>query len=243
MRTLLKKEINNFLNSLIGYIVIIVFIMSISLFMWVFPGGFNVLDEGYANIDTLFMIAPWVFMFLAPAITMKSFSEEQRTGTIELLSTKPLSVWQIILAKYFAGFLLVLFSLIPTLIYFFSIFYLGSPQGNIDVGAMWGSYLGLLFLSGGFVAIGVFASSITDSQIVAFILALFLSFFCYVGFESISSLDFLGPIDSLLVKLGIQEHYTSMSRGVIDLRDVLYFVSLSLIFLLFTKTKLESRNW
>ncbi len=243
MFTLLKKEISSFLSSLIGYIVMIVFITTIGLFMWVFPGEFNVLDSGYANIDTLFVIAPWVFMFLAPAITMRMFSEEQRTGTIELLLTKPISDWGIIWAKYFAGFLLVIFSLLPSLLYYYSVSQLGSPANNIDTGGMWGSYIGLVFLSGGFIAIGLFASAITESQIVSFILAVFLSFFCYIGFESISSLALLGSVDSFILNLGINEHYISMSRGVIDTRDIIYFVSLVSIFLLFTKTVLESRKW
>lgn len=246
MLALLKKELNSFLSSLIGYIVISVFLTAIGLFMWVFPsagGNFNVLDAGFANIDTLFIIAPWVFMFLVPAVTMRSFSEEKKNGTMELLLTRPLTDWQIIFAKYLSGFLLVLFSLLPTLVYYFSVSTLGNPPGNIDTGGMWGSYIGLLFLAAGFVAIGIFASSITDSQIIAFILAVFLSFFCYIGFESVSSLDLFGPIDSILLNLGINEHYISMSRGVIDTRDIIYFTSLATLFLLFTKTVMESRKW
>ena len=221
----------------------IVFITTIGLFMWIFPGNFNVLEAGYANIDTLFIIAPWVFMFLAPAITMKMFSEEKRTGTIELLLTKPLSDWDIILSKFIAGLLLIILSLVPTLVYYISVHFMGAQQGNIDTGGMWGSYIGLLFLSSAFVAIGLFASSITSSQIVAFILAVFLSFFCFIGFESISSFELLGSLDSIILKLGINEHYISMSRGVIDTRDLIYFLSISSLFLLFTKTVLESRKW
>lgn len=243
MFTLLKKEIAGFLSSLIGYIVMIVFVTTIGLFMWIFPGNFNILEAGYANIDTLFMIAPWVFMFLAPAITMKMFSEEKRTGTIELLLTKPLTDWNIIFAKYFAGLALVVLSLLPTLIYYYSVHNIATPVGNVDTGGMWGSYFGLLFLSAAFVAIGLFASSITSSQILAFILAVFLSFFFYIGFESIGSFELMGTLDSLIIKLGINEHYISMSRGVIDTRDVIYFFSISGFFLLLTKTILESRKW
>jgi len=243
MLSLLKKEINGFLSSLIGYLVIVVFLVTLSLFMWVFPLEMNVLNGGYANLDGLFLLAPWVFMFLAPAITMRSFSEEQRTGTIELLLTRPLSDWQIIFAKYLAGFLLVLFSLLPTLIYYFSVYRLGSPAGNVDSGGVWGSYFGLLFLSGAFVAIGIFASSMTKNQIVAFIISVFLSFFCFIGFETISSLSLLGSLDNLLLQMGINDHYKSMSRGVIDTRDVLYFFSIIGLFLLLTKTRLESRKW
>jgi ABC-2 type transport system permease protein len=211
--------------------------------MWVFPGEMNILDAGYANIDTLFVIAPWVFMFLVPAITMRSFADERKSGTIELLLTRPLSDLQIILAKYLAGITLVVLSLIPTLIYYISVHLLGNPVGNIDVGGMWGSYIGLLFLSSGFVAIGVFTSSITENQIIAFILAVFLCFFFYIGFDSISNLALFGKVDALIIQLGIQEHYISMSRGVIDTRDVVYFLSLAAFFILLTKTVLESRKW
>lgn len=243
MLTLFKKEIRGFLGSLIGYIVIAVFLTTIGLFMWVFPGETNVLDNNYATINSLFFIAPWVFMFLIPAITMRLFAEESRTGTMELLLTKPLTDFQIVFAKYLAGFTLVLFALLPTLVYYYSVYNLGNPTGNIDKGGMWGSYIGLLFLGGVFVSIGLFSSAITKNQIISFIVAVFLSFFWYVGFESISSLELFGSIDNLILKLGINEHYISMSRGVIDTRDVVYFVSLTLIFLLFTKTVLSSRKW
>jgi ABC-2 type transport system permease protein len=211
--------------------------------MWVFPGEMNILDAGYANIDTLFVIAPWVFMFLVPAITMRSFADERKSGTIELLLTRPLSDIQIVLAKYLAGITLVLLSLIPTLVYYMSVHLLGNPIGNIDTGGMWGSYIGLFFLSSGFVAIGVFASSITENQIISFIVAVFLCFFFYLGFDSISNLALFGKVDALIIQLGIQEHYISMSRGVIDTRDVVYFLSLAAFFILLTKTVLESRKW
>lgn len=243
MLTLLSKEINSFLNSLIGYVVIIVFLIAIGLFMWVFPGDSNVLDSGYASINTLFIIAPWVFMFLVPAVTMKLFSEEKRMGTMELLFTQPLSDIQIILAKYFAGLLLVIFSLLPTLVYFISIYYLGNPIGNIDIGGTWGSYIGLFFLGAGFVSIGVFASSITDNQIISFVVAIFLSFFFFTGFESLATLDLFSGVDSYIIKMGIQDHYVSMSRGVLDSRDILYFISLVAGFILLTKMVLSSRKW
>jgi ABC-2 type transport system permease protein len=243
MYALLKKEISSFLSSLIGYIVIIVFLLAISLYMWVFPGESNILESGYSNIDTLFVIAPWVFMFLIPAITMRSFADEKKSGTIELLLTYPITDMQIILAKYLAGFILVVFSLLPTLLFYFTVHMLGNPPGNIDTGGMWGSYIGLLFLASGFVAIGIFSSSLTDNQIVAFIISLFISFLAYLGFESLSSLFAFGGIDNLILELGINTHYVSLSRGVIDSRDVLYFLSLITIFLLMTRTVLESRKW
>jgi ABC-2 type transport system permease protein len=211
--------------------------------MWVLQVDSNVLDAGYATIDPLFSIAPWVFLFLIPAITMRSFADEKKAGTIELLLTRPLTDLQIILSKYFAGVLLVLFSLLPTLIYYYSVHRLGSPQGNIDTGGMWGSYIGLLFLGSAFVAIGIFASAITDNQVVSFILALFLCFFLYTGFDFISSFALFGSIDNIILALGINNHYTSMSRGVVDTRDVIYFVSLIALFILATRTVLESRKW
>lgn len=243
MYTLLKKEIRSFLSSLIGYITIIVFLLVISLSMWVWKSDSNVLDNGYATIEPLFIIAPWVFLFLIPAITMRSFADEKKAGTIELLLTRPLTDLQIILAKYFAGFVLVLFSLLPTLIYYYSIHRLGNPVGNIDTGGMWGSYIGLLFLGAAFVSIGVFASAITDNQVVSFILAVFLSFMIYTGFDFLSSFALFGKIDNIILALGINSHYVSMSRGVIDTRDVIYFVSLIALFIFGTRTVLESRKW
>jgi ABC-2 type transport system permease protein len=249
MYTLLKKEISSFLSSLIGYVAIGVFLLLISLFMWVIKSdanssfNANVLESGYANIDSLFILAPWVFLFLIPAITMRSFADEKKAGTIELLLTKPLTEIQIILAKYLAGFLLVLFSLLPTLIYFYSVYKLGSPIGNIDTGGMWGSYIGLLFLGAAFVSIGIFASAITDNQVVSFILALFLCFFIYIGFDFISALPLFGKLDNIILSLGIENHYMSMSRGVIDTRDIIYFLSLIAFFIFGTRTVLESRKW
>ena len=244
MFALFTKEINSFLNSLIGYVVIIVFLLSVGLFMWVFPGtDFNVLENGYATIDPLFLIAPWVFMFLIPAITMKSFAEEKKSGTIEILFTKPLTELQIITAKYLSGVVLVLFSLLPTLVYYYSVSQLGSPPGNIDEGGMWGSYIGLLFLGSAYVAIGIFASSLTDNQIISFIIAIFLCFVIYIGFSSLSSLALFGKADLFVDQLGIQAHYISMSRGVLDTRDIIYFISLTALFIFLTKTVLESRKW
>jgi ABC-2 type transport system permease protein len=243
MFSLLKKEIQSFLGSLIGYIVIIVFLTIMSLIMWVFPSDYNVLDNEYATLGPLFSLAPWVFMFLIPSVTMRLFADENKTGTIELLLTKPLTDLQIIASKYLAGILLVLFSLVPTLIYYIVIYQLGAPEGNLDQGGTWGSYLGLLFLASGFVAIGLFASSLSDNQVISFIIAVFLSFFAYIGFDFISSLSLFGSFDLLVQKLGINEHYGSMSRGVIDSRDALYFFSVIAFFFMLTKLKLSSRNW
>ena len=242
MLSLLKKEISDFLSSLIGYLVMAVFLCLMGLFMWVFPLDINVLNGGYANLDTLFFLSPWIFLFLCPAVTMRLFAEEHRTGTIELLLTKPLSEWQIVTAKFLAGWLLTIISIAPTLIYYYSVYQLGTPKGNLDTGGMWGSYIGLLFLAGAYVAMGVFASSLTKNQIVAFIIAVFLSFTCFLGFESISGL-FSGSAEYILNNLGIRAHYQSISRGVVDTRDLIYFLSFIGIFLLITKTRLESRKW
>jgi ABC-2 type transport system permease protein len=243
MYALLKKEIRSFLSSLIGYVVISVFLLITSLLLWIVPGGSNILENGYANIDPLFVMAPWVFLFLIPAITMRSFAEERKAGTIELLFTRPLADMQIIFAKFFAGFILVMFSLLPTLAFYYTVSKLGNPAGNLDTGGMWGSYIGLLFLGGAFVAIGIFASSLTDNQIISFVLAVVFSVFCFIGLDMASSIEFFSKADSFLLSLSINTHYISLSRGVIDTRDVLYFVSLIAIFLLATRTTLESRKW
>jgi len=243
MFTLFKKEVNGFLDSLIGYIVIFVFLLLIGLFLWVFPLQFNILDFGFANLDGLFILAPFVFLFLIPAITMRSFADEKKSGTLELLMTQPLTDIQVVLAKYFAGVVLVIFSLLPTLIYFISVYQLGLPPGNLDIGAIWGSYIGLLFLGVTFVSIGIFSSSVTDNQIVSFIIAITLCFFMYIGFEWIYTFILSGTVGLIIESFGINAHYTSMSRGVIDTRDLIYFISVSVFFLLLTKLSLESRKW
>lgn len=243
MFTLFQKEVSSFLNSLIGYVTISVFLLINGLFLWVFPLDFNILDYGYAGLDGLFMLAPFVFLFLIPAITMRSFADEKRTGTIELLFTRPITDMQIVMAKYLAGVVLVVLSLLPSLVYFFSVYQLGMPKGNLDIGATWGSFIGLLFLGASFTAIGILVSSITDNQIIAFVLSVFLSGFFYIGFDFIHSLSLFGPVDLFIKSLGINEHYQSMSRGVIDTRDMLYFLSLIALFLVLTRLSLESRKW
>ncbi len=243
MFTLFKKEINGFLHSLIGYIVIIVFLLINGLFLWVFKTEFNILDFGYADMSGLFMLAPFVFLFLIPAITMRSFADERKTGTIELIATQPLTDMKIIMAKYLAGVVLVIIALIPTLIYFLSVYLLALPTGNMDIGGTWGSYIGLLFLGASFVAIGVFSSSVTDNQIIAFLLSVLLCGFGYLGFELIYSFDLFGNFDLFIKSLGMNTHYASISRGVIDTRDVIYFLSVIALFVLFTKISLESRKW
>lgn len=241
MRALIGKEIRGFLGSLIGNIVIVVFLLLTGLFLWVFPD--NVLDKGYAELTTLFYIAPWVFLFLVPAVTMRSFSEERRTGTMELLLTKPITEMRLVLAKYLAATVLVVFALLPTLVYWYSIGTLAVPAWNIDNGGIWGSYIGLFFLASTFTAIGLFASSLTDSQIVAFLIAVFLCFIIHVGFQLVANFSAFGALEGPIKAMGIQQHYESMSRGVIDLRDVLYFLGVDAIFLLATRTVIQSRTW
>ncbi|MGZ5244061.1 MAG: gliding motility-associated ABC transporter permease subunit GldF [Bacteroidia bacterium] len=242
MYAIFKKEITLFFSSLIGYITIGVFLLAVGLFMWVLP-DFNIFDNNYATLEQLFSIAPFVFMFLIPAITMRSFAEEQKTGTIEILSTKPVTDFQIVMGKFWAGMVLVIFSLLPTLLYFYTVSDLAVPKGNIDTGATWGSYIGLLFLGGAYLAIGLFASSLTDNQIVSFIVGMFLCFFFYQLLDFLRGLSFMNAGDSLFEAISIQSHYTSISRGVVDTRDLVYFVSFIGVFLLTTKTIIQSRKW
>ncbi|MGI9545019.1 MAG: gliding motility-associated ABC transporter permease subunit GldF [Cyclobacteriaceae bacterium] len=239
MLSIFKKEVAGFLNSLIAYIVIGVFLTSIGLLMWVFPQT-NVLDYGYADMETLFSFGPYVFMFLIPAITMRSFAEEKKSGTIELLLTRPVTDLKIILGKYLAGFFLVLFALIPTLVSSYSLYKLGNPEGNLDTAGIVGSYVGLLLLGGVFTSVGIFASALTENQIVSFILAVFLCFLLYNGFDSLSGLDGWG---GWIEKLGIVYHYNAMSRGLLDSRDLLYFISVIIVMILLTKLILSSRKW
>jgi ABC-2 type transport system permease protein len=243
MRSLFLKEIAGFFSSLTGYLVIIVFLIVNGLFIWVFPGEMNVVDSGYASLDTLFYIAPWVFLFLVPAITMRSFAEEKKSGNMELLLTRPLTDLQIVLSKYFANLALSVISILLTLIFYLSIIKLGNPQGNIDHGGTWGSYIGLLFLAGTYVSIGIFASSLTDNIIVAFILSVLFCFFLFMGFNSVSNLIFSGETGTVIQNLGIDAHYHSMQRGVIDSRDLVYFLSAIILFIYLTRIKLNSRNW
>ncbi len=234
MYSLLKKEIASFFGSLTGYVVVFVFLLATSLFLWVFPGNYNVLEGGYASLDGLFSLAPWVYLFLVPAVTMRLFAEEKRLGTMEVLLTRPLSVFRIVLAKYLAGLLLVTISLLPTLVYFFSVYSLGNPVGSIDTGGTWGAFIGLFFLAAIYVAIGLFASALTDNQIFSFILAMGLSFLAYLGFDLVGSMQLPSAIQQLITGFGINEHYNSISRGVVDSRDLVYFLVTILLFLFLT---------
>ncbi|MBN1414363.1 MAG: gliding motility-associated ABC transporter permease subunit GldF [Bacteroidales bacterium] len=243
MYYLFRKEISGFFSSLIGYIVIILFITITGLFLWVFKGPMNILEGGYATLDSLFIIAPWVFLMLIPTITMRMFSEEKRTGTLDLLLTRPLSETQIVLAKFTAALVLVILSLLPTLMYYFSVVLLGNPTGNLDTGGTWGSYIGLFFLAGSYAIIGLYCSSLTDNVIISFLLTVALCMLICFGFDQIGNLSMFNAAGALLMKLGIVEHYRSMSRGVIDSRDIVYFLALGIIFFLLTRYNLERRKW
>jgi ABC-2 type transport system permease protein len=243
MYALFKKEISAFLSSVIGYAVIAVFLILTGLFLWLLPGSFNITELGFSSLEPFFYIAPWVFIFLIPAVTMRMFSEELSNGTIELLYTRPITDMQIILAKYLAALVLVIIAILPTLLFFGTIYLLGSPRGNIDTGGTWGSYIGLVLLACGYLSIGIFASCLSKNQIVALLIAMVLCFIMYTGFQSIANFDLLGPADHYVKKIGMQEHYASLSIGLIDTRDVVYFVGLVAIFLLLTKAVLGARKW
>ncbi|CAN5489930.1 gliding motility-associated ABC transporter permease subunit GldF [soil metagenome] len=236
------KEFNSFLNSLIAYMVMGVFLIVMGLIMWVFKET-SVLDYGYADMTTLFSFGPYVLIFLVPAITMRSFAEEKKLGTLELLMTKPLTEFDIVLGKFFAAFVLVIVSIAPTIIYYFTLSHLANPQGNIDTPGITGSFIGMILLGGIFCSIGILASSITPNQIVAFIIAAFFCYIFYAGMDSAASLFVSGENSLLVRQFGIVYHYESLSKGLIDSRDLIYFFSLAFVMLLSTKTILSSRSW
>lgn len=243
MFALWKKEVLAFFSSLTGYLVAGVFLLMTGLFLWVIPGNLNIPFGGYASLDSLFWLAPWLFLFLVPAVTMRLLSEERKSGTIELLLTKPLTDWHIVGGKYLAGVTLVVIALIPTLVYFYSVHCMAQPVGNIDHGAIWGSYIGLVLLGAVYVSIGLFTSSVTENQIVAFVLAVLVCFFFYNGFQAMAELPVFRPASGFLAYMGINSHYQSVSRGVVDSRDLVYYGGVITFFLVLTKTILSSRKW
>ncbi|MCQ2975894.1 MAG: gliding motility-associated ABC transporter permease subunit GldF [Bacteroidales bacterium] len=252
MFSLFKKELSAFFSSITGYIAVGVFLLVNGLILWVFHGDMNIPDSGFAYLDPLFNIAPWIFLFLVPAVTMRLLAEEKKSGTIDVLYTQPITDLQIILAKYFAGLVLIAISILPTLVYYFSILNLGIVGASetsgaelavIDGGETFGAYLGLFFLGAVYCSAGLWASSLTENQIVAFLLAVGVCLFVYLGFDALSNFGSLGKFGLFLSNLGINAHYKSISRGVIDTRDIIYFVSASIFFILLSKTRLESRNW
>jgi ABC-2 type transport system permease protein len=238
--TILGKEVSAFYNTLTGYLVMVVFLVGMGLFFWIFPD--NVLENGVASLDTLFAMAPWFLLFVVPAITMRAFAEEYKTGTIEFLATKPLTDMQILLGKYLGALVLIVASILPTLTYYVTVWYLGFPPGNLDTGATWGAYMGLLGIGAIYAAIGLWCSATTDNQIVAYVLGVFLCFFFYTAFDFLSELAWFGSFNDLILQLGMLEHYRSISRGVLDVRDILYFLSLITLFLLLGRAALAARK-
>jgi ABC-2 type transport system permease protein len=231
MFAILKKEINTFFSSPIGYLVIAIFLLLNGLFLWVFKGDFNILDYGFSDLSSFFLIAPWILMFLIPAVTMRSFSDEKKQGTLELLLTKPISKLEIVLGKYFGALILIIIALLPTLLYVYTVYQLGNPIGNLDMGSTIGSYFGLLFLIASYTAIGIFSSTLSENQIVAFLIAISICFLFYIGFEGLT--DFISS--SFIEQLGMSYHFKSMSRGILDSRDIIYFLSVATFFIVLTK--------
>ena len=242
MIALFRKEINLFFSSIIGLLTIVLFLLINALFLWVFSGDFNLLDFGYATLDPFFMISPVIFLIFIPAVCMRLFSEEYQSGTMESLLTKPISLWNVIFSKFLAANVLVLFAIIPTLIYFVSIYYLGETIGNLDFGGIMGSYIGLLMLSSTFIAIGIFSSSISSNQVIAFLIAIICNTIIYYGFDILSEVGFLQKWDLVISNLGISIHYDTMSKGLLDSRDVIYFLSVCFLFLMFSRTSIALRR-
>lgn len=236
MFAILKKEFNSFFSSLIAYLVIGVFLLFNGLFLFVFNDDFNILNSGFADLTPFFFLTPWLFLFLIPAITMKIFSEEYHRGTIEILKTNPVSDWQIIFGKFSASLLLVIIAIIPTFIYVYAVYQLGNPIGNIDFGSTIGSYLGILFLATTYTAIGLFTSSLSKNQVIAFITSVIITFFIFYGFDAVALT--INSTNFSISKLGINEHFKSISKGVIDTKDIVYFLSVTFFFLYITKIRL-----
>ncbi|MCK0157134.1 gliding motility-associated ABC transporter permease subunit GldF [Cellulophaga sp. F20128] len=242
MYAIYKREIQSFFTSPIGYMVIGLFLIFSGLFLWVFKGDYNIFDYGFADLSNFFFLAPWVFLFLVPAITMKSFSEERKSGTLELLFIKPISLWNTVLGKFFGTLTLVVIAIIPTFIYVYAISQLGTTIGNIDMGVVIGSYFGLFFLMASYTAIGVFASTLTQNQIVAFLLGLILCFVFFYGFQGISTLFEEGNLVVTTASFGMKAHFESIARGVLDTRDLVYFSGLTIFFLFLTVVQLKRLN-
>lgn len=240
MIAILKKELYTFFTSPIGYLVIGVFLLVNGLFLWVFKGDFNILHAGFADLNSFFFVTPWFFIFLIPAITMRSFSDEIRSGTIEILKTKPITDWDIILGKYFGAAILIIIALLPTLTYVYSVYQLGNPTGNLDFGSTLGSYLGLILLGAAFTSIGIFTSTLSGNQIIAFLVGIVLSYLMFTGFDALQELQLIDSVN--LEMLGMRSHFESIGRGVIDTRDLIYFLSVICFFLALTKLNLDKQT-
>jgi ABC-2 type transport system permease protein len=239
MFAIFKREVRSFFTSPIGYLIVGSFLLLNGLFLWVFKGEYNIFDYGFADLSNFFLLAPWIFIFLVPAITMKSFSEERKMGTLELLLIKPISVWKLVLGKFWGAFLLCVIAVIPTIVYVFTISGLGMVEGNYDLGVVLGSYFGLLFLMACYTSIGIFASTLSDNQIIAFLVGILVCFLIFNGFDATSSLFSNGETQQTIQSLGAKAHFDSIARGVIDTRDLVYFISLTLLFLYLTFQRLK----
>ncbi|SKC12571.1 gliding motility-associated ABC transporter permease subunit GldF [Dyadobacter psychrophilus] len=238
MFAIFQKEIGSFFNSLIAYIVMAAFLTAIGLIVWVFPDS-NILDYGYADLGSFFQLAPYVLLFLIPAITMRSIAEEARNGTLELLLTKPLRNSELVLGKFFANWVLVAITLLPTLIYYYSVYKLGNPEGNVDSAAVFGSYIGLLLFCGVLVSMGIWTSSLTDNQIVAFIVSVFIAFIWYVGFGALAQLAGVGMVAELLNWAALDQQYLALGKGLVDSRNIIYLLSLIALFLFLAHIRIE----
>ena len=239
MWNLFVKEINIFFNHLTGYLLLIAFLIAIGLVVWVFPET-SVLEYGFADLEALFIYTPFIFVFLVPALTMRMIAEEKKSGTWELLITSPLRNSQIILAKYFAALSLVVLALLPTLIYYYSIYQLGDPVGNLDSAGFFGSFIGLILVGAVFAAIGLFSSSLTENQITAFVIGVFIGFFLYFGLSAFSSLQ-RNNLAIVMEELSLSYHYNSLGRGVIDSSNLLYFLALISILLVLTGINIKRK--
>ncbi|SNY99662.1 gliding motility-associated ABC transporter permease subunit GldF [Flagellimonas pacifica] len=239
MFAIFKREVRSFFTSPIGYLIVGLFLLLNGLFLWVFKGDYNVFDYGFADLGNLFLLAPWIFIFLVPAITMKSFSEERKVGTLELLLIKPISIWKLVLGKFCGALFLCVIAVIPTIIYVFAISSLGMVEGNFDSGIMIGSYFGLFFLIAAYTSIGVFASTISDNQIISFIIGILICFLMFNGFDAISSLFPNGETQQFVQSMGAKAHFDSIASGIVDTRDLIFFVSVSLFFLYLTFQRLK----
>ncbi len=242
MITLYKKEISIFFSTIIGYLIIGLFLLISSLILWHDISEINILDNAYASMDSFFSIAPLIFLLFIPSVSMRVFSEEVNTGTIETLITKPISSFEIVTAKFFAVLSLVIIAISPTITYVISIYFLGETTGNLDLAAVVGSYIGLLLLSSIFSSISVYASSLSSNQIVAFILAIIMSSFFFFGFDILSQLPYLQIVDLILQKIGISYHYNMMSKGLLKVSDLVYFMSVSLLFIKLTEVVIKNKN-
>ena len=239
MFAIFKREVRVFFTSPIGYLIVGSFLLLNGLFLWVFKNEYNIFDYGFADLGNFFLLAPWIFVFLVPAITMTSFSEERKMGTLELLLIKPISIWKLVLGKFWGALLLCIIAVAPTLVYVFAISKLGMVEGNYDLGVVLGSYFGLLFLMACYTSIGIFASTLSDNQIIAFLVGILVCFLVFNGFDAIATLFSDGETQQTVQSLGAKAHFDSIARGVIDTRDLVYFISLTLVFLYLTFQRLK----